>query len=138
MPVPCWFGWEIRRLPGFDGTDALDHRLRTFAAEKCLPEMRRAAPETGIEIEIGNQVPAFEADSKSGLVPLALKLAGQNETFGVCYATEASLFQVHGAPSVVIGPGDIAQAHTPNEFVHVSELEKCLAFLRRVADWART
>ena len=77
-----------------------------------------------------------EADAKSGLVPLALKLAGQNETFAVCYATEASLFQVGGAPSVVIGPGNIAQAHTPNEFLAVAELEKCLAFLARVADWA--
>ena len=46
VPVPCWFGWEIRRLPGFDAT-ALDQRLRTFAAEKCLPEMQRLAPETG-------------------------------------------------------------------------------------------
>jgi acetylornithine deacetylase len=135
VPVPCWFGWEIRRLPGFDAT-ALDRRLRTFAAENCLPEMQRLAPETGITIEIGNEVPAFEADAGSGLVPLALKLAGQNDTFAVCYATEASLFQVGGAPSVVIGPGNIAQAHTPNEFLHVSELEKCLAFLGRVADWA--
>jgi acetylornithine deacetylase len=135
VPVPCWFGWEIRRLPGFDAT-ALDQRLRTFAAEKCLPEMQRLAPETGIVIEIGNEVPAFEADARSGLVPLALKLAGQNDTFAVCYATEASLFQGRGAPSVVIGPGNIAQAHTPNEFLAVAELEKCLAFLGRVADWA--
>ena len=43
-------------------------------------------------------MPAFEADAKSGIVPLALKLAGQNETFAVSYATEASLFQVGGAP----------------------------------------
>jgi acetylornithine deacetylase len=137
VPVPCWFGWEIRRLPGFDAT-ALDQRLRRFAAEKCLPEMQRLAPETGIEIEIANEVPAFEADTKSGLVPLALKLADQNETFAVCYATEASLFQVGGAPSVVIGPGNIAQAHTPNEYLAVAELEKCLAFLGRLGDWAET
>jgi acetylornithine deacetylase len=100
--------------------------------------MQRAAPETGIRIEITNEVPAFQADATSSIVPLALNLAEQNETFAVCYATEASLFQVGGAPSVVIGPGDIAQAHTPNEFVHIEELEKCLAFLGRVADWAET
>ncbi len=88
-----------------------------FAAEHCLPEMQRAAPETGIAIDIVNEVPAFQADPKSGIVPLALKLAGQNDTFAVCYATEASLFQIGGAPSVVIGPGNIAQAHTPNEFL---------------------
>ncbi|MBX9590392.1 MAG: acetylornithine deacetylase [Hyphomonadaceae bacterium] len=135
VPVPCWFGWEIRRLPGFDAT-ALDARFRRFAAEACIPQMQRHAPETGIRIEIGNEVPAFEADPKSAIVPLALKLADQNETFAVCYATEASLFQIGGAPAVVIGPGNIAQAHTPNEFLPVAELEKCLAFLGRVADWA--
>jgi acetylornithine deacetylase len=135
VPLPCWFGWEIRRLPGFDGM-ALDQRLRTFAAEHCLAEMQRAAPETSITIDIVNEVPAFAADAKSGIVPLALKLAGQNDTFAVCYATEASLFEKGGAPSIVIGPGNIAQAHTANEFLEVAELDKCLTFLGRVADWA--
>jgi acetylornithine deacetylase len=135
VPVPCAFGWEIRRLPGYDGL-ALDKRLRTFAAEHCLAEMHRAAPETSISIDIVNEVPAFLADPKSGVVTLAQKLAQSNDTFAVCYATEASLFQVGGAPSVVIGPGNIAQAHTPNEFVEVAELAKCLAFLDRLADWA--
>jgi acetylornithine deacetylase len=108
VPVPCWFGWEVRRLPGFD-VNPLDEGFRRFAA-----------------------------DPESGIVPWALKLAGQNDTYAVCYATEASRFQTGGAPAVVIGPGDIAQAHTPNEFIAVSELEKCLAFLGRVADWAET
>ena len=135
VPAACWFGWEMRRLPGFDAI-AIDQRVRRFAAEHCLPAMQRVAPETGISIGITNEVPAFLADSGSGLVPLALKLAGQNDTFAVCYATEASLFQVGGAPAVVCGPGNIAQAHTPNEFVEVAELEKCLRFLGRLADWA--
>ena len=137
VPIICTFGWEIRRLPGFDGS-SVDARFREFAATACIPEMQRLAPETGIRIEITNEVPAFSADPKAEIVPLALKLAGQNETFGVCYATEASLFQARGSPSVVIGPGDIAQAHTPNEFIRIGELEKCLGFLDRVADWAET
>ena len=75
--------------------------------------------------------------SPTAAVPLALKLAEQNATFAVCYATEASLFQGGGAPSVVCGPGDIAQAHTPNEFIEIAELEKCLRFLGRLAEWAQ-
>lgn len=137
VPAACWFGWEIRRLPGFDAS-ALDRRFRRFAAEQCLPGMQRAAAEAGIRIDMANEVPAFQADAKSGIVPLALKLAEQNETFAVCYATEASLFQVGRAPAVVCGPGNIAQAHTPNEFVEVAELEKCLRFLGRLADWAES
>jgi acetylornithine deacetylase len=135
VPAACWFGWEIRRLPGFDGA-ALDARFRQFAEERCLIPMRQAAPEAGIDIEITNEVPPFLADAASGVVPLTLKLARQNDTFAVCYATEASLFQAGGAPSVVCGPGDIAQAHTPDEYIEVVELEKCLAFLGRMADWA--
>jgi acetylornithine deacetylase len=135
VPAACAFGWEIRRLPGFDGTD-LDARVRRFAEEHCTAPMRRAAKGAGVAIDLTNEVPAFQADAGSGAVALALKLAEQNATFAVCYATEASLFEGGGAPSVVCGPGDIAQAHTPNEFVEVAELEKCLAFLGRLADWA--
>ena len=135
VPISCQFGWEVRRLPGFHG-GALDQRLRAFAGEKCLPAMRQAAPDAGIRIEIVNEVPPFVADAASEIVPLALKLADQNATFAVCYATEASLFQNGGAPAVVIGPGDIAQAHTANEFIAVEELGKCLAFLTRLAEWA--
>jgi acetylornithine deacetylase len=137
VPAACWFGWEIRRLPGFDGK-ALDARFRRFAEELCTSPMRQAAPEAGVSIELVNEVPPFQTDAASSVVPLVLKLAQQNDTFAVCYATEASLFQGGGAPAVVCGPGNIAQAHTPDEYIEVSELEKCLAFLARLADWAET
>jgi acetylornithine deacetylase len=135
VPVPCWFGWETRALPQFDPF-ALQRRLENFAAEVCLPEMRRVAAEAKIEIRAINHVSAYAADTASGIVPLTLKLAGQNATFAVSYCTEAGLFQGGGAPAIICGPGDIAQAHTANEFIRIEELEKCLAFLTRLADWA--
>jgi len=115
---------------------SLQRRLEKFAAERCLPEMRKLAPESDIKIRAMNQVAAYAADIPSGIVPLTLKLAGQNETLAVSYGTEAGLFQDGGAPAIICGPGDIAQAHTVNEFIRVEELEKCLAFLDRLADWA--
>jgi len=135
VPVPCWFGWEIRGLPGFDPM-LLDRRLKAYALAHCLPEMRRVAPESRIEIRAVNHVSAYAADAASGIVPLTLKLAGQNATLAVSYCTEAGLFQDGGAPAIICGPGDIAQAHTANEFIRIDELEKCLAFLTRLADWA--
>jgi acetylornithine deacetylase len=135
VPVPCWFGWETRALPGFEPF-MLQRRLEKFAAEKCLPEMQRIAPESEIKIRAMNHVAAYAADAASGIVPLTLKLAGQNETLAVSYCTEAGLFQDGGAPAIICGPGDIAQAHTVNEFIRIEELEKCLAFLDRLADWA--
>ena len=62
----------------------------------------------------------------------------QNETFAVPYGTEASHFEAAGSSTVVIGPGSIDQAHQPNEFVEIAELEKCLGFLEKVADWAES
>jgi acetylornithine deacetylase len=135
VPAPCWFGWEIRGLPEFDPM-TLDARLKAFAAEHCLPEMRRVAAEADITISVTNRVAAFAADGASGIVPLTLQLAERNATFCVSYCTEAGLFQQGGAPAIVCGPGNIAQAHTANEYIHVSELDKCLAFLGRLAEWA--
>ncbi|MEZ5774826.1 MAG: hypothetical protein R3D33_09025 [Hyphomicrobiaceae bacterium] len=81
-------------------------------------------------------MPAFFSGDGSEAVSLTLKLAGQNETFAVSYGTEAGLFQDGGCPSVICGPGDIAQAHTPDEFIVASELDRCLGFLGRLGDWA--
>ncbi|MBU2533899.1 MAG: acetylornithine deacetylase [Alphaproteobacteria bacterium] len=134
VPAATWFGWEIRAMPGAD-PDAIEGRLRA-RAQALLPAMREVAPEADIVIRRTNDVPAFAADPESEVLSLSLKLAGQNETFAVSYATEASLFQNAGASSVVCGPGDIAQAHTANEWIEIDELDKCLGFLGRVGDWA--
>lgn len=135
VPQACWFGFEIRALPDCDPR-AIERRLMDFAAKHCLPEMRAVAPEADITITRTNEVPAFAADAGSEVVSLALNLTGSNETFAVSYATEASLFHVAGSPTVVCGPGDIAQAHTANEWIDARELDKCMAFMHRLADWA--
>ena len=105
-------------------------------AYHLIPAMAATVPEAAIDITITNQVPPFGADAKSGIVPLTLRLAGQNQTYAVSYATEAGLFQLGGSPSIVCGPGNIAQAHSANEFLRIEELDKCLRFLGRLADWA--
>lgn len=135
VPVSCRMDFDVRAIPGVD-VGAIDRRIRDFAADVCLPEMRKIAPEAAIDIVIANQVPPFAAGASSEAVALALKLAGQNETHAVSYATEAGLFQVAGSPAVVIGPGDIAQAHTADEWIAKDQIEKCIAFLGRLGDWA--
>jgi acetylornithine deacetylase len=135
VPVTCTFVFDIRALPGLDPGE-IESRLRRFAELRCLPEMREVAPEADIEIHRANAVPPFGAEPKSEVVALALKLTGQNETYGVSYGTEAGLFQEAGAPSVVCGPGDIAQAHTADEWIAESQIAKCMDFLVRLGDWA--
>lgn len=137
VPVSCTFAFDVRSIPGLD-IDAIETRLRTFAETECLPEMRRIAPEAAISIVRANDVPPFAVAADSEIVPLTLKLAGQNDTHAVSYATEAGLFQDAGCPSVVCGPGNISEAHTANEWIAESELKSCMAFMRRLADWAET
>lgn len=137
VPVACRIGCEVRAMPGLD-VDAIESRLNRFIQHHCLPEMIAAAPEAGVRLTRTNYVPPFGAAEASEAVALALTIAGQNETFAVSYATEAGLFQDAGAPSVVCGPGQIAQAHTANEWIERAELEKCMGFLNRLADWCST
>ncbi len=137
VPAICRFGFEVRSMPGLD-VDAIEQRLTAFAKAQCLPDMQRLAPEADIVIRQSNRVPPFGADRMSEVIALALKLAGQNDTGAVSYATEAGLFQAAGVPAVVCGPGDIAQAHTADEWIAISEIERCLAFLDSLADWAET
>jgi acetylornithine deacetylase len=134
VPIACRIGCEVRALPGLD-IDAIEASLNRFVKDNCLPEMTAMAPEAGVRVTRTNYVPPFGAEAGSEAVALALSLAGQNETFAVSYATEAGLFQDAGAPSVVCGPGDIAQAHTANEWIEAAELEKCMDFLDRLVDW---
>jgi len=137
IPVACRFGFEVRAVPGLD-TDAIERRLISFANTACLPDMQRIAPEAEICIARANSVPPFGVDTASEIVALALKFAGQNSTHAVSYATEAGIFQDAGSASIVCGPGDIAQAHTANEWIASIELAKCMAFLGRLADWAES
>ena len=54
----------------------------------------------------------------------------------MAYGTEASRFQVEGVPGVIFGPGSITQAHLPDEFIAVEQMEKCHDFLIDLSDWA--
>ena len=111
VPVPCWFGWETRALPGFDPM-TLRAPAGRFAAE--MPARDAAPRARGRHRDHRHQPRAgLRRRYQAGIVPLTLKLAGQNETLAVSYCTEAGLFQDGGAPAIICGPGDIAQAHTP-------------------------
>ena len=134
VPKTCRFVWEVRPLPGLDAGAVLD-RLKNYAETRCLPAMRAISPDCDIKITEQNTIPSFQANQRDA-VSLAMKLAGQNSTFAVSYGTEAGLFERSAVPTVICGPGDIAQAHAPNEFLKISELDKCMKFMSRLADWA--
>ncbi len=71
----------------------------------------------------------METNAKLPLVQLFLKAAQRKQSLGVHYFCDASVFSNAGTPSIVFGPGDIAQAHTADEWVAISELERARAVL---------
>lgn len=133
IPLHCSFGWETRLLPGADH-DEVPARIERLARE-LEPAMKAVAAGAGIEIRCKNSVPGLAPEKDSAAEHLALHLASANGTHAVSYCTEAGLFQEIGIPAVICGPGSIEQAHKPDEYVDVSELRKCEAFMKRLIDW---
>ncbi len=135
VPSHCQFDWEFRPLPGVmpeEILDPLDEYIRT----ELLPQMKTISPLARINTDITAHSPPMEADPNSPAVALACKLTGRNHTEKVAYATEAGLFQYADIPAVVCGPGDIAQAHKPDEFIKISELQAGARYVQRLVEWS--
>lgn len=127
----CHFVTDIRSLPGDDPL-AIVEEYRAFAMGEVLPEMQQVHPDTSIEIVLRANAPAFAADPNCPAVALAKQLTGQNEVLSQPYAAEAGQFQCAGFATVMCGPGSIEQAHQPNEFISIEQLNAGEAFLRRL------
>jgi acetylornithine deacetylase len=133
VPKTCTFQWQVRSLPEADPGFG-PKRLEAFARDRLLPAMRRVADGAAIDTQHLGYVPAFLAKPGSEAVGLALALTGANSTTTVSYGTEAGLFEEAGCPTVICGPGDIAQAHAADEFVTTAQLDACMAFLNKLAE----
>jgi acetylornithine deacetylase len=133
IPRQTRFAWECRALPGIEPRDVLD-RFEAFCREDVLPRMREVFARAEIRNEVRAEVRGLAAEDGSSWETLMLALANSNQTHAVSYATEAGLFQGAGVPAVICGPGNIAQAHKPDEFVEVAQMEACAALIGRVVD----
>lgn len=133
VPKTCEFQWQVRSLPQAAPVE-VPRDLAAFAKNSLLPLMRRVTKDAGIDTETEGSVPAFVAAPGSPAVSLALELTGAEHTHAVSYTTEAGLFEQAGCPSVICGPGNIAQAHAADEYVSIAQIEACLTFLQGLAD----
>ena len=128
VPKSCVLDFEIRSLAAED-TDALITRLRV-AAEAIVAPYRAEFPEAAIVVERLWEYPGLATSPDADIVSFAKRLVGGNGTFKVPYGTEGGLFaQRLGVPTVICGPGNMAQGHTPDEFIEVEQLARCEAML---------
>jgi len=128
----CEFGLGFRVVPG----ETLEHwegKLRAAAAE-VEAEMKAVRPEAWIEITPAFSLPPFKPKDGSKAETLVRQLTGDNGTKHVSYGTEASHFQAAGYSVVVCGPGDIAVAHQPDEYITLAQFKQGQAFMERLLE----
>ena len=134
IPEQAEFALEWRTIAADDFFRELD-RLRAHIAATIEPEMHRLAPESGFGIEVTDWIPGLSLPGDHALATLVRQLTGANDVAKVSFGTEAGLYQQAGIPSIVCGPGFIAQAHQPDEWISRAQLAVCDSFIRRLGGW---
>ena len=132
VPRDCSFDFEVRHLP-FDDPDEVFAEVKSYA-ERFLPAMRQISAATHIEFDALSTMPGLDTDGDTEIAALGRDCNGADGHGKVSFGTEASLFHAASIPTIICGPGHIAQAHQPNEWVSVDQLARCEAFMRRLAD----
>jgi acetylornithine deacetylase len=124
----CEFTMTFRAVPGDDVAALKQAYLDHVAAIEA--GMKAVHPDARVEIEARFDVPPLEPEENGVAERLVRQITGDNGSHVVSYGTEAGQFQAAGYSAVVCGPGDIAQAHQPNEFITVKQFEAGHAFMR--------
>ncbi|KJS40181.1 acetylornithine deacetylase [Roseovarius sp. BRH_c41] len=128
----CRFGMDFRVVPGEDPEDwGRRFEARVTEAEA---DMRAVHPEARIDLRPKFQVPGLKPEEAGAAEGLVRQITGDNGRHVVSYGTEAGQFQERGYSAVICGPGDIAQAHQPDEFITVAQFEAGHDFMRALLE----
>ncbi len=120
--------FEIRSLAGED-TEGLITALRASADLICAP-LRAEFPEAEIRVERLWDYPGLGTPPDAAVVNFVKGLTGANGTMKVAFGTEGGLFDARlGIPTVICGPGSMAQGHKPDEYVSLEQMDRCEAML---------
>ncbi len=126
VPKQCHFEFEIRNLPQ-DRLDSLIHEIKHYAQDILLADMRQRFEDSAINFSPISNYPGLITSKDSYVIAYTQSINPVNQ-FGdnVSFGTEAGLFDRHlGINSVVCGPGNIDQAHKPDEFVSRRQMQHC-------------
>ncbi|HEY5755880.1 MAG TPA: acetylornithine deacetylase [Steroidobacter sp.] len=133
----CRFVFDLRCIPGRDAQEVLEEFWD--AVTEADMKLHAAGEEMGIVVRALAEVPGLRYEKNSDAERLCAKLQGlDDEGTAVPYGAEAGQFQAAGFSTVICGPGSIAQAHKPDEFIEVSQIEAGARFMSRLIEFART
>lgn len=128
----CRFAMDIRVVPG----EALEAWAEAVEAEAARIEagMKAVRPEAGIHLQRFFRVPGLQPEQGGAAEALVRRLTGDNATSVVSYGTEAGQFQEAGYSAVICGPGSIAQAHQPDEYLELAEFNAGHRFMQALIE----
>lgn len=133
IPQHAAFTMEWRFIPR-DSPHRHLERMQACITETIEPAMQAVHRECGFTYKIALEMPGMELPPDHPLATAVKQVAGTNSAGKVAYGTEGGFFERAGIPTIICGPGHIAQAHQPDEWVAESELAACDRFIRRLAD----
>jgi len=133
----CSIDWEMRPVNNED-KDFVKQNLSTYCENNLLPEMQSKFSKAKIETNIVGEIPGLIPKKDNQARVIMQELLQSNSTGVISFGTEAGIFQEMEMDVVVCGPGSIDQAHKANEFISLSELEKCLmSLLNLLNQWSK-
>ncbi|MEX0277092.1 MAG: acetylornithine deacetylase [Ruegeria sp.] len=128
----CRFMMDFRTVPGQQKAgwrDAYFEQVRAVEAR-----MKAVHPEARIDVSENFSIPGLAPEQDGEAEALVRSLTGDNASHVVSYGTEAGQFQEAGYSAVICGPGDIAQAHQPNEFITIEQFNAGHAFMEKLVE----
>lgn len=132
VPERCEVLFEFRNTAEVDAGEVI--AAVRAEAERLQTVMRQENPQATVSVEVTAQVPGLEAPADSAARALAIAAGGTDAPTKVTYGTEAGQFAGTGIDTVVVGPGDISQAHAADEFVTVEQVLACERFFDQLID----
>ena len=133
IPEHAEFTMEWRHIPG-DSPYAHMQRMQAWIAETIEPAMKAVDPACGFSYAVELEMPGMYLPAGHELAGLVKQVTGSNSAGKVAYGTEGGFYEEAGIPTIICGPGDIAQAHQPDEWIAEDQLALCDGFIRRVAE----
>ena len=130
IPNECELQFDYRNLPTMN-TDAVLLPLRAFIQE-LIAEMQQVHGDATIVLRQMEQVPAMDSQAGNALYALIEALVDEQQRSKVAYATEGGHFQAANMHTVICGPGSIVQAHKADEYIELSQLQRCDRFLQQL------
>ena len=131
VPQLCEFEFDYRNLPHMSPAD-ITAPIEAHIREVLQPQMQAVEAACRIDMRHGENVPAMPEAEAALLHDLVTQLVQDSSRLKVAYATEGGQFQQAGIATVICGPGNIEQAHKADEFVELSQLARCDAFLHKL------